>query len=557
MKKIILISLVLSVLTFSSHASASSCGSITTSTTLDSNVGSSGTCFSIDANSVTLDCAGYTITGSATGYGIEIYSKSGITIKNCKITNFDTAIYVETLSNSLFDNLDIYGNVGSELVGMWLWDFNGNDIYNIDFSSNTPTGTGVLWLDDSDNNDLENITFNSHTWSGDTPGLEGALLSVAYGSHGNTVTNVSVTNNHITCTIVAGCDVEGGGFISSASGSGYDNEFNYITIEDNTITVGDDIRGGGLIGTKYRDESFNNIIISNNTVSAADVFGGGVFGFYSQYRNKANNITISDNTVTITNNVNGGGMAGFYSGYDHVFTNVTISGNSATAGNSFGIVGFSSSARNNILVNMNISDTKTQKIYDTTGASYVNYLIYNDTYGEVEWNSTNLSISGSSPLSLGSDIEILDNHIEVDTTTFSDLNQPAILSLYDTPSSGLTNPLIFRNGVECNGTTSPNCNSLTSLTAETVIFNVSGWSVYNLSSGPDVACSPTLNQDWEISDEQECDATAVSTGTGKIIVNQGGTLSLINNANITCNGVEINKSGHAIFIWPGSQLLIS
>ncbi len=67
-------------------------------------------------------------------------------------------------------------------------------------------------------------------------------------------------------------------------------------------------------------------------------------------------------------------------------------------------------------------------------------------------------------------------------------------------------------------------------------------------------CSPTLNEDWEISDNQVCDAVDVTTGTGGIVLISGGNLTLINNANVTTSGINKTDSGGYIVVYPGSQL---
>lgn len=69
-------------------------------------------------------------------------------------------------------------------------------------------------------------------------------------------------------------------------------------------------------------------------------------------------------------------------------------------------------------------------------------------------------------------------------------------------------------------------------------------------------CSPSLNQDWEITDTQTCDANEVTTGTGSIIIKSGGTLYLINGANVTTNKLELQTTGDQIFINEGGELRI-
>ena len=64
----------------------------------------------------------------------------------------------------------------------------------------------------------------------------------------------------------------------------------------------------------------------------------------------------------------------------------------------------------------------------------------------------------------------------------------------------------------------------------------------------DLQCSPTLDEDWEISDEQICDAVEVQTGTGIIKILSGGNLTLINGANVSAAGLELLTTGDQVFI---------
>lgn len=72
---------------------------ITSDTTLTGDVSGTGHGILIDANDVTLDCAGYKISGDSTGYGIYANGKSGVTIKNCVIEDFRFGMYIKSSSD--------------------------------------------------------------------------------------------------------------------------------------------------------------------------------------------------------------------------------------------------------------------------------------------------------------------------------------------------------------------------------------------------------------------------------------------------------------------------
>ena len=68
------------------------CGNIlTTDTRLDSDLlNCPGNGLVIDADSITVDCACHTISGAdSTNYGIFLNGHTGVTVKNCFVTNFN------------------------------------------------------------------------------------------------------------------------------------------------------------------------------------------------------------------------------------------------------------------------------------------------------------------------------------------------------------------------------------------------------------------------------------------------------------------------------------
>lgn len=98
------------------------CGStITVTTTLTGNIGPcAGIGLIIGANSITLNCNGYTISGTNTNYGISIMQWTKVKIENCVVTNATTGFYAFNVTQSTFSSniarnntLDGFAAVGS------------------------------------------------------------------------------------------------------------------------------------------------------------------------------------------------------------------------------------------------------------------------------------------------------------------------------------------------------------------------------------------------------------------------------------------------------------
>ena len=75
-----------------------------------------------------------------------------------------------------------------------------------------------------------------------------------------------------------------------------------------------------------------------------------------------------------------------------------------------------------------------------------------------------------------------------------------------------------------------------------------------LRLGEELNCSPSVDEDWIIEDNQVCDNKEIDIGTGSIIINTNGTLTLINSSNVTAKSLQINTTGDAVYIYSGCEL---
>ncbi len=196
----------------------------------------------IDADNITLDCAGHAVTGSGSGTGILIQSKTGVTVKNCNVSNFRDGIVLRFGSgNTLQDNTAS----GNDVSGFIISNTSDNTL-----TGNTARDNGSIGFNlgsASDNAFTENTARNN--------GVNGFLIfwagPPALPTSGNTFTrNIAIEN----------------GFAGFAIGSARDNTLMENTASSNAI-------GFNLFTFSVTAVSGNTIFHNNiidNTVQASD-----------------------------------------------------------------------------------------------------------------------------------------------------------------------------------------------------------------------------------------------------------------------------------------------
>jgi len=402
----------------------SKCGILSTAVyTLYNNVSSAGTCFTIGADNVTLDCAGYTInySQSVAGYGI---NNSGgwdnLTIRNCNIrhggsaTSNNDAIYLSGVENSTIrnniittggttDNNAIYAESSTNctIVNNTLYPFgtswnnrgvyltsssNSNIIINnsiITNGSGSSSNNNYAILISSSNNN--NIKLNNLSTNGGGDNQNGIEV-IGVSSFNNIINNTIITNG-------AKGDNDG---ITFWSGSSNNNAIN------NSISTN---------GTDYNDGVFfahtseNNSII-NNILSTS---GSNSHAFH--FNAISSNFPAQNNLINNTLNK--------VEGYDLYFADAGINGT--------------------YLIDQPISN------YSFTGTGGIVYF-KNTTHGEIRFLE---AINGSGSNLIGnstSDIIIGDNSAFVNSSSNSGLNRSANITLEMT---GLTQPKILKDGALC------------------------------------------------------------------------------------------------------------
>ena len=186
-------------------ASHIGCGdTITVSTTFDSNVGPCETGLVIGADDVTLDLNGFTLSGTPAvgdGPGIDISGRSGVTVRNGTITQFDAGVAItggsgNTISDNLVRNNGPYS--GISLVAS-----SGNLVEHNQVTGNnqSTTNTSGIRVENVGQTSSNSNTIRDNLVQGSA--LDGIQLFA--GSSDNLVShNVSVQNNRDGITAFAG-----------------------------------------------------------------------------------------------------------------------------------------------------------------------------------------------------------------------------------------------------------------------------------------------------------------------------------------------------------------
>ncbi|MFC1697612.1 NosD domain-containing protein, partial [Nanoarchaeota archaeon] len=266
---------------------------------LNTSISGSGDCIDIQANDVTLDCNGFSISGDTTGRGIYINGYNGSIIRNCDVSNFYDGILFYESSNNNITNLNsnnndrngIYLQSNSEDNTITNSTFNNNYQFgiNIDSNDNTIINCSAKYNNhginlDNQRNVITNSYFNNNT-----------LYGIYINSLKNNVTNSYAENNSV------------GIYIYTSSSN---------IIQNCSVNNNHD-KGIHISGTSSFKSSNNNII-NNNIKNNGD---GIYFGGYGQSNNFTNNIINGNNDNKYQIDL----LVG--TNYNNLFINTTVSGN--------------------------------------------------------------------------------------------------------------------------------------------------------------------------------------------------------------------------------------
>jgi parallel beta-helix repeat protein len=165
------------------------CGdSVTESCTLNGHMASAGTCLTITANNVTIDGAGYTITGDKTGKAVTTMVHDNIVVRNLLVKNFYAGIDLYYSNGSRIEDCSTIDNEGP---GIWLRTHTTNTIVrNNTVQRNDGRG---IWVDGVENNTIETNTITQNKRG----------IYVRNNSSGNVIKNNTINDNEFDGIVVS------------------------------------------------------------------------------------------------------------------------------------------------------------------------------------------------------------------------------------------------------------------------------------------------------------------------------------------------------------------
>lgn len=395
---------------------------------LESDVRSDNTCFTVDADGITLDCNGHVISGIGTGYGINVYINEkdlkNVTIRNCAIDNFHMGIYankhyysIHSINNFYLANLNISNNYygiymkvpiyssvlknaivyNGDFYGIYLNGYDNGLVADNTIYSNDYTGLNIY---NSDNNEITGNTVFENGGSG---------ISIS-SSYNNTMRNNDMAGNSHGLSVSGKISLNSDQYLHDIDTSNtVDGKPVYYWINKQDMEVPSDagfvgVINSGNITVKDLNMSNNNpgVLFVNTNNSRIENVNASYNSFNGIYMSHSNNNTIvkndivsnyyyglymynSDNNKVADNNIDDNNY-GLYMSYSdgNTFTGNNIdslwyglymyySDNNTVAGNTIGDSNYGfyvSYSKDNSIYDNYIDNTKKPAIYGNYANSW-------------------------------------------------------------------------------------------------------------------------------------------------------------------------------------------
>ena len=249
------------------------CGIVTESISLEKDISSDGTCFTVGANNLVIDGAGFTIAGNGTGFGIDNDGGfDNITIKNFGgIKNFTNSIKATGMLDSRVENNYLEGGPSE-----WRVQVLHGSIYINPHALNLASVDRIIISGNIIKTTGRAPSYSAGIYIGNSNStLVTSNFVEAFGySGGPSIYLYGTRNSSITSNLIKG--------VGSAIGIS-DGASNYISFNNATITE----RSNNHVIVTY---SSNNTQINNNIINAT-------LGSNGLALNSANNSEVFSNTI--------------------------------------------------------------------------------------------------------------------------------------------------------------------------------------------------------------------------------------------------------------------
>ena len=549
--------------------------------TLTKDIDTTGTCFTILADNVTLDMNGFNITGDdgSQDYGVYVNGYNETTIKNGEIYDFDVGIYLlnnknnnitnvtansmaygwygvgiylvsssnNTLTSITTDSNTVGVNLGSSLNNI-LTNINAasNSVYGVYFylgSNNNLTNSNVnlneygIYFDSSSNNTLTNITANSNLQDGISfdSSSNNILTTISIDLNINEGINLASSSNNILTDIITTSNSEGIYMSSDSNNNTLTNitaesNLNGIEIDgslNNTLT---DIEANFNTGAGIYIHSSSN----NNTLIEIDTFSN---GYGIQIDSSSSNIL----TDIIANSHDRG--ISFSSSSNNTITNMQIN---PDMGDSYGV--YLDSSSNNKFISGDI-------YADAENDTYLSSTSINNTFLDVAYTTeyveagselirkwyfssqTNFTHNGTEVV--GANVYAYNVLDIVQNNELSDVNgQTSVWELIEYINTGARS---YYTNYTFNATYSPWDVTSRSINLTTNFldtqFNITELTAPNIQFVTNSTTSGTYNQSWIYANVTASD---IASGLDTIILNLSNSSGLINSSNSTSSPFGFN-----------------
>jgi len=222
-------------------------------------------CMVINANDVTLSCAGHSISQASTGsetYAIFIQNRSNVTVTNCRLSNFKYGVYAANSANLNISNVI----ASNDNVGILLSNVKNSNVFKNNASSDSQSG--II---------LNNVRYSSifkNTFFYDKP--FGTGLTVTDSTHNMIYNNTGVSNYY-------GMSVNG----TSQNNTIYNNTFQLSILADyscNSFAGGINSQNNGVnYGAKKSNCSWLAALQAGTAISCPVITSGTPISITSDY----------------------------------------------------------------------------------------------------------------------------------------------------------------------------------------------------------------------------------------------------------------------------------